>query len=158
MTARAREEASVVEAVVDRRQALSGHMEKIRDIVRGILANGDDTVLALRQASRYDSAINHSLPVVFPRHAERRQIVNRRDERARPRPKHAPVARNMEHVQAMAPDQAWQDGLMPKNVFDRRAEALGDFDDPAVSTRKREEWQVFLKRKDSETMSVVPRQ
>jgi hypothetical protein len=148
----------MVEAIVNRRQALGGHMEKIRDIARGVLANGDDAVLALRQASRYDSAVKHSLPVVFPRHTERREIVNRRDERARLRPKHAPVARNMEHVQAIAPDQARQNGLMPKNVLYWRAESLGDFDDPAVSTREREVRQVILKRKDGETVSIVPRQ
>src|SRR5438094_18434 len=92
MTARTGEEAPVVEAVINRRQALSRNVEITGDVARGVFAHCDDAVLALRQPPGHDAAIEHSLPIVLSRHAEESQIMNGGDERARPRPKHAPIA------------------------------------------------------------------
>jgi hypothetical protein len=120
------------------------------------LADRDDAVLAVGQPARDNFAVKHPLPVVFSAHTKRSEIMNRRDECAGSRPEHAPIAWDVQHVEAMAVSQPGEDGLVPKNVFHRRPEPLRDFNNFAMSAREIEERQIVLESKDREMMSVVP--
>ncbi len=148
-----RVEAIMVQAVGDDRDPLLRHLETAHDVVRRRTADRDDLALPPREPPRDHAAVEHPRGIVFPREVEGREIVDRRHERARPSPEHAPVARHVQHLDARATQATGQLALVPEDVFHRRAVALGHRLEAHRVPGELEERHVLLEHVERELMA-----
>ena len=58
-------EAFVIEPVVDNCYASGWNAEEAVDVVRGLLAHGDEVILPVRETSYNGAAVEHSQQVIF---------------------------------------------------------------------------------------------
>src|SRR5688500_7349753 len=77
-----RVEPVVLDTVVDDANVVAVDVEKLFDVARGVLADGDDFVLAAGEMFDDDASVEHAGEVVFARDAEWGEIVDGGDERA----------------------------------------------------------------------------
>src|SRR5207253_9369061 len=73
----------VLQPVVNDGNSFPWQSEESYDVVGGIFADGNERILPSRQSSRDDPSIEHPFPVIFLRHPKRREVMNRRHQRAR---------------------------------------------------------------------------
>src|SRR5258708_715144 len=109
----------MLEAIVNNRDAFAWQFEKSKNVARGVSTDGDDAMLPRREAARHDTAINHAAPVVLVGHLKGRKVMDRSDTRARCRPNHAAIARDVKDVELMTRSQARELQLVPQNIFYR---------------------------------------
>src|SRR5690606_9441201 len=95
------------------------------------------------------SGIEHSFPIVFSRHMKCRQIVNCGDAWTGSAPHHAPITRDMQHVEAMPTRELRQNGLMPKNVANRRTKTFRDGNQFHPVANEIEERKVMLEHEEN---------
>src|SRR4051812_1734235 len=134
----------MVQAVVNGRNLLRGHGEEPGNVGGGRLADGDDPMLAMREAAGDDPPVKHALPIIFPGEVKGSQIVDCCDERAGPAPHHSPIAGHVKQIEAFGPGQPGQNGLMPNNVLYRGSKPLGNENNPGRPTGKIEQRRVLL--------------
>jgi hypothetical protein len=110
-------ESGVINPIGNDGDARGRHPESGYDFAGGHSANGHNLILAPSERPSDNAAVEHPGPVVFSREVKRGEIVNRRNQGAWPRPKHSPVARHMQDIDSVAPQEVRKRRLMPKDVL-----------------------------------------
>lgn len=102
--------------------------EELLDIPGGIGADSDQAVLAPGQAFDDDASVKHASGVVLAMDVEGSEVMNCGDESARLAEEQAAVTGDVENIQTEPAGERGQHRMMPGDITDRRAEALGDVD------------------------------
>lgn len=139
-----REETVVFEAVVNDIDLGAFDAEETLDIGRGVVADGDDLVLTAGELLDDDLAVKHASRIVFAGDVERSEIVDGGDARTGRMPDEAAIAGDMQEVQAKLAGKARENGLVPKDIFDRGPKFFGDGDELEAITEAGEERAVFF--------------
>lgn len=147
----ARIEAIVIDAVVDDAKVVAMDAEKLLDIAGGVLADGNDFILAAREVLDDNAAVEHAGEVVFAGNAEGGEVVNGGDEWAGFAPGEAAVAGDVEEIETEVANQAGQDGLVPADVVDGRAKFFRDRNDFEAVIEVAEEGAILLEHEERET-------
>src|SRR5690348_6450777 len=114
-------------------------VKKSVDVLRGVLADGNDGVLPPGEPARDHASVKHAAGAVFFWNAKGGEIVNGGDERAGAGPEHPAITGHVQHIEAEIASELRQGALVPEDVFDGRAKCFGHRHKLHFSLGEREE-------------------